>query len=76
MAPSTTSPQTKSPNKSVETTQPAAQESMTSQPVSAEEQNKANEDKVGMRGGEACPGRFCFIVPCPIPCNCCIIPCP
>lgn len=29
-----------------------------------------------LRGGdrsEMCPGRFCFIIPCPIPCDCCII---
>ncbi|KUI63739.1 hypothetical protein VM1G_10507 [Cytospora mali] len=30
----------------------------------------------GLRGGDRggmCPGRFCFIIPCPIPCDCCII---
>ncbi|ROW16705.1 hypothetical protein VPNG_01535 [Cytospora leucostoma] len=26
----------------------------------------------GDRGG-MCPGRFCFIIPCPIPCDFCII---
>lgn len=29
-----------------------------------------------MRGGDRggmCPGRFCFIIPCPIPCDFCII---
>ncbi|CEJ94111.1 hypothetical protein VHEMI09662 [[Torrubiella] hemipterigena] len=30
----------------------------------------------GHNEGGACPGRFCFIIPCPIPINCCIIPCP
>jgi len=32
---------------------------------------------IGLRGGDGggmCPGRFCFIIPCPLPCNCCIIP--
>lgn len=29
-----------------------------------------------LRGGEMCPGRFCFIIPCPLPCNCCVFPCP
>ncbi|KAL7796703.1 hypothetical protein V8C37DRAFT_326079 [Trichoderma ceciliae] len=34
---------------------------------------------VEMRGGDdggSCPGRFCFIIPCPIPIDCCIFPCP
>ncbi|KAH7310467.1 hypothetical protein B0I35DRAFT_481784 [Stachybotrys elegans] len=38
------------------------------------------ESDVNLRGGEnrggCCPGRFCFIIPCPLPCDCCIIPCP
>jgi len=30
---------------------------------------------LGLRGGRSdlCPGRFCFCVPCPLPCDCCII---
>lgn len=36
------------------------------------------EGDVHLRGGDGrggcCPGRFCFCVPCPLPCNCCIIP--
>ncbi|GAB1316301.1 hypothetical protein MFIFM68171_06511 [Madurella fahalii] len=35
------------------------------------------ESELGLRGGDRgglCPGRFCFCIPCPIPCDCCIIP--
>lgn len=46
-------------------------------PRQAHAQDDAGEERGRLRGGgEACPGRFCFIIPCPIPCNCCIIPCP
>ncbi len=33
------------------------------------------ESDVALRGGrsDVCPGRFCFCVPCPIPCDFCII---
>lgn len=34
------------------------------------------DDGANIRGGERsgmCPGRFCFIIPCPLPCDCCII---
>ncbi|KAK2016187.1 hypothetical protein LZ32DRAFT_601760 [Colletotrichum eremochloae] len=35
---------------------------------------------INLRGGHndrsACPGRFCFIIPCPLPCNFCVFPCP
>lgn len=34
------------------------------------------EHPAEMRGGDRgglCPGRFCFIIPCPLPCDCCII---
>ncbi|KAK4159298.1 hypothetical protein QBC43DRAFT_304740 [Cladorrhinum sp. PSN259] len=33
-------------------------------------------EMMGLRGGDRgglCPGRFCFCVPCPLPCDCCII---
>ncbi|KAL6887956.1 hypothetical protein GGI43DRAFT_388031 [Trichoderma evansii] len=33
-------------------------------------------EQVNMRGGDrggCCPGRFCFIIPCPIPIDCCIV---
>ncbi|KAK0100447.1 hypothetical protein ONS95_008397 [Cadophora gregata] len=36
-------------------------------------EQEAEREEVRMRGGEMCPGRFCFIIPCPLPCNCCII---
>ncbi|KAM5510267.1 hypothetical protein FOXYSP1_10367 [Fusarium oxysporum f. sp. phaseoli] len=51
------------------------------------EQPKAHQDmnpnqphpdtQVSMRGGDRggpCPGRFCFCIPCPLPCDCCFIP--
>ncbi|KUI57449.1 hypothetical protein VP1G_04786 [Cytospora mali] len=34
------------------------------------------ETDARLRGGDRggmCPGRFCFIIPCPIPCDFCII---
>ncbi|RKU41613.1 hypothetical protein DL546_002943 [Coniochaeta pulveracea] len=34
------------------------------------------EGDVSLRGGDRggmCPGRFCFIIPCPLPCDFCII---
>ena len=39
-------------------------------------QAQKEEQVMRLRGGEACPGRFCFIIPCPIPCNFCVFPCP
>ncbi|KAF3767150.1 hypothetical protein M406DRAFT_69312 [Cryphonectria parasitica EP155] len=33
------------------------------------------KDTTDLRGGERsemCPGRFCFIIPCPLPCDFCI----
>lgn len=36
------------------------------------------EPELNLRGGKDCDGhcrgRFCFIIPCPIPINCCVIP--
>ncbi|TVY75888.1 hypothetical protein LSUE1_G007436 [Lachnellula suecica] len=61
----------------LQTAQPAAPQSMTLDPTSqstTQAQAKESQDQeVHMRGGDACPGRFCFIIPCPIPCNFCII---
>ncbi|KAL2186975.1 hypothetical protein L209DRAFT_685335, partial [Thermothelomyces heterothallicus CBS 203.75] len=36
---------------------------------------EGDADAMSLRGGRsrACPGRFCFIIPCPLPCDCCII---
>ncbi|ROW00993.1 hypothetical protein VSDG_02697 [Cytospora chrysosperma] len=34
------------------------------------------DSEAQLRGGDRggmCPGRFCFIIPCPIPCDFCII---
>ncbi|KAK2028112.1 hypothetical protein LX32DRAFT_640245 [Colletotrichum zoysiae] len=39
-----------------------------------------DDNHMSLRGGHdgqgACPGRFCFIIPCPLPCNFCVFPCP
>ncbi|GHJ84543.1 hypothetical protein NliqN6_0945 [Naganishia liquefaciens] len=72
--------------------QPAPRMSMTQtqQPIAMTGMNHATQPTTeqavdqqaeveGMRlrgGGEACPGRFCFIIPCPIPCNFCVFPLP
>ncbi|KAH8678192.1 hypothetical protein BX600DRAFT_451660 [Xylariales sp. PMI_506] len=45
-----------------------------SQPMNP--QRPHEESQVGLRGGDRggmCPGRFCFCVPCPLPCDFCII---
>jgi hypothetical protein len=41
----------------------------------SETADQNNADALKLRGGEgeACPGRFCFCIPCPIPCNFCCI---
>ncbi|MCJ1334276.1 hypothetical protein MMC10_010984 [Thelotrema lepadinum] len=31
------------------------------------------QPELHLRGGDLCPGRFCFCIPCPIPCDFCII---
>ncbi|CZR38137.1 hypothetical protein LB506_005503 [Fusarium annulatum] len=56
---------------SLETNQPKSQQSMDPQkpPETADPQME-------LRGGGACDGRLCGIIPCPIPINCWIIPCP
>ena len=60
-----------------------AGQSVQLQPVPSEPMNperphvESQESTVGLRGGHRgglCPGRFCFIIPCPIPCDCCVIP--
>ncbi|KAI1323640.1 hypothetical protein F5Y16DRAFT_332438 [Xylariaceae sp. FL0255] len=46
----------------------------TSQPMDPERPHE--DSKLGLRGGDRggiCPGRFCFCVPCPLPCDFCII---
>ncbi|KAK3995714.1 hypothetical protein QBC44DRAFT_319273 [Cladorrhinum sp. PSN332] len=55
----------------LQTVQPPALQAMNPQKPHPE-----NEMMMGLRGGQRgrlCPGRFCFCVPCPIPCDCCII---
>ncbi|CEI66238.1 hypothetical protein FVEN_g4367 [Fusarium venenatum] len=55
----------------LETDQPKAQNSM--DPQKAPE---TTEPTLELRGGGACDGRLCGVIPCPIPVNCWIIPCP
>ncbi|TVY17702.1 hypothetical protein LARI1_G003236 [Lachnellula arida] len=61
----------------LQTVQPATAQSMsldpTSQSTTQEQAKESQEQEVHMRGGDMCPGRFCFIIPCPIPCDFCII---
>ncbi|KAL3423014.1 hypothetical protein PVAG01_04761 [Phlyctema vagabunda] len=59
----------------LETAQPVGRQSMTLETPSApaQQQQEQEEETLRLRGGEMCPGRFCFIIPCPLPCNCCII---
>ncbi|KAL2258796.1 hypothetical protein VTK26DRAFT_7743 [Humicola hyalothermophila] len=49
------------------------------QPMNPNAPHQERNDDLRLRGGGdrdgPCPGTFCFI-PCPIPCNCFIIPCP
>ncbi|KAK3316774.1 hypothetical protein B0H66DRAFT_305523 [Apodospora peruviana] len=57
------------PLQTLQTTQPAVPQGMDTQKPHADE-------GLGLRGGDrggCCPGRFCFIIPCPLPCDCCII---
>ncbi|KAH8900282.1 hypothetical protein GQ53DRAFT_816297 [Thozetella sp. PMI_491] len=58
-------------NPEIQTAQPIALRPMDPQRAHPESQDQ----ELGLRGGrsEACPGRFCFCVPCPIPCDFCII---
>ncbi|KAL7628535.1 hypothetical protein AAE478_000050 [Parahypoxylon ruwenzoriense] len=55
---------------SLQTTQPIALQAMDPQ------RPQPDAPELGLRGGDRsslCPGRFCFCVPCPLPCDCCII---
>ncbi|KAH6646882.1 hypothetical protein BKA67DRAFT_580803 [Truncatella angustata] len=48
---------------------------MAPQPMNPEAPHPESQE-MGLRGGDRggmCPGRFCFCVPCPIPCDFCII---
>ncbi|OAA56721.1 hypothetical protein SPI_07728 [Niveomyces insectorum RCEF 264] len=53
----------------IELTQPPASKPMNPQ------RPHDDAESVHLRGGrsEMCPGRFCFIVPCPLPCDFCVI---
>ncbi|KAL2751814.1 hypothetical protein ACRALDRAFT_1066305 [Sodiomyces alcalophilus JCM 7366] len=58
------------------TQQPSRHQGMELQKPS---QSTSDEPELKLRGGrngEMCPGRFCFIIPCPLPCNFCVFPCP
>ncbi|KAF4959086.1 hypothetical protein FGADI_1964 [Fusarium gaditjirri] len=74
MSPSQSAPQELSEmsnSQSLETNQPKSQQSM--DPQKAPE---TTDPQMELRGGGACDGRLCGIIPCPIPINCWIIPCP
>ncbi|KAI1816890.1 hypothetical protein GGS20DRAFT_536022 [Poronia punctata] len=45
-----------------------------SQPMNPERPHEEGDMRLrgGNRGG-CCPGRFCFCIPCPLPCDFCII---
>nr|CEG04919.1 unnamed protein product [Fusarium clavum]CEG05846.1 unnamed protein product [Fusarium clavum] len=73
----------------VETDQPKAQSSMGKTTDSARRDElcadpfadpqkapETTEPSLELRGGGACDGRLCGVIPCPIPVNCWIIPCP
>ncbi|KAK0707723.1 hypothetical protein B0H67DRAFT_321397 [Lasiosphaeris hirsuta] len=56
--------------RALHTTQPPRSQAM-------DPQRPHPESDIGLRGGDRggmCPGRFCFCIPCPIPCDCCFIP--
>ncbi|KAL1891985.1 hypothetical protein Sste5346_007329 [Sporothrix stenoceras] len=78
MSPSTPAPTTAPARAAEMNDADAAQAIELSQPAVAQPMNtQAPHDvshQVTLRGGrsEACPGRFCFIIPCPIPCDFCI----
>ncbi|KAI5449970.1 hypothetical protein NCC49_003861 [Naganishia albida] len=69
-----------SPHGAMQTQQPIAMQGMspkTTQPTTEQVDQQAEVDGLRLRGGgEMCPGRFCWIIPCPIPCNFCIFPLP
>ncbi|KAL2198246.1 hypothetical protein P885DRAFT_76954 [Corynascus similis CBS 632.67] len=45
------------------------------QPMDTQKPHPENETELNLRGGRSrlCPGRFCFCIPCPLPCDFCII---
>ncbi|KAI1088220.1 hypothetical protein F5B19DRAFT_472210 [Rostrohypoxylon terebratum] len=56
---------------SIQSTQPRALQAMDPQCPQPDQLEVGN-----LRGGErssCCPGRFCFCIPCPLPCDFCII---
>ncbi|KAH8910461.1 hypothetical protein BR93DRAFT_923170 [Coniochaeta sp. PMI_546] len=73
------------PQKSTQTRQPEpaqlqSQETLqTAQPASfqpMDPQQPHPDSELSLRGGDrggCCPGRFCFCIPCPLPCDFCII---
>ncbi|KAM7185191.1 hypothetical protein V8F33_012534 [Rhypophila sp. PSN 637] len=56
----------------LQTRQPAAARGMDAQ----KPHDDSDDTSLGLRGGDrggCCPGRFCFCIPCPLPCDFCII---
>ncbi|SPJ75328.1 uncharacterized protein FTOL_05059 [Fusarium torulosum] len=62
-------------SESMEMSQPKAHQPM--DPQRPQPQTNG-EPELSLRGGEDCGGwcrgRFCFLIPCPIPIKCCVIP--
>ncbi|KAI1101476.1 hypothetical protein F4804DRAFT_10453 [Jackrogersella minutella] len=56
---------------SVQNTQPVALQAMDPQRPQPDQPERGIL-RGGDRGG-CCPGRFCFCIPCPLPCDFCII---
>ncbi|KAL2148943.1 hypothetical protein VTH82DRAFT_1629 [Thermothelomyces myriococcoides] len=56
--------------------QPHTAQPPVARPMDAQKPHPESEtDPMSLRGGRSslCPGRFCFCIPCPLPCDCCII---
>ncbi|KUJ23993.1 uncharacterized protein LY89DRAFT_679257 [Mollisia scopiformis] len=71
--------QSTTPQANLQTTPPTTPQSMTlnpSQSTTPAQAKESQDQEMRIRGGDRggmCPGRFCFIIPCPLPCDCCII---
>ncbi|KAI6082353.1 hypothetical protein F4821DRAFT_264050 [Hypoxylon rubiginosum] len=54
----------------------AASQPASFQPMDPQRPHPEQPEFGNLRGGERsslCPGRFCFIIPCPLPCDFCVI---
>ncbi|SCN86237.1 related to putative protein [Fusarium fujikuroi] len=67
----------KQPFEQMQMEQPKAHQSMSMIIPKPNPTQPHPDTQVSMRGGDRggpCPGRFCFCIPCPLPCDCCFIP--